>query len=50
MPFWLWLLISMCFVVYVTTLAVRSARSGESRWRVARRWVVNVWDILSGGG
>ena len=50
MPFWLWLVISLCLVVYVTVLFVRSLRRKGPIAMAVKRWLVHIVDILSGGG
>lgn len=50
MNFWLWLIIALCFVVYVTILTIKSVRKGSPFLTAIKKWIVNVIDILSGGG
>jgi hypothetical protein len=50
MTFWVWVTIAFCFLIYVTVLFIRSLRTREPFWKNLKRWIVNVIDVLSGGG
>ncbi|MBI4738596.1 hypothetical protein HY772_03395 [Candidatus Woesearchaeota archaeon] len=50
MDFWVWLAIAFCFLVYVTVLFVKVLRRKESIGKSLKDWIVNIIDILSGGG
>jgi len=45
----IWLIIALCFFVYVTVLWIKSLKRKEPFWRSIKRWIVNVIDVFSGG-
>jgi len=49
MDFWIWVIIALCFVVYVTILFTRAVRGGKPFWKSIKEWIINVIEILSGG-
>ena len=51
MDFWIWSIIAVCFLIYVSVVFVKSVRRRElSVWEGIKKWMVNVIDIFSGGG
>ncbi len=49
MWFWIWLIIALCFIVYVTILFIKAVKSKKPIGKSIKDWIVNIIDILSGG-
>jgi len=50
MGFWIWLIIAFCFIVYVTMLFIKALKKRKPIGKSIKDWIVNIIDILSGGG
>jgi len=44
------LLVAIIVIIWVTVVAVRSVRRGESPWKAFKTWLVRVIDALFGVG
>lgn len=51
LPNEIWIPIAIAMIVFTTILLIRSLyKKEESLWSSLKKWIVNVIDILSGGG
>lgn len=51
LPNEIWIPVAIAMVVFATILLIRSLhKKEESFWSGLKKWIVNVIDILSGGG